>query len=135
MADLDYADDISLIDDNIGDIPILLDALRIDAKSCGLKISVENTAFCCNQEDVILSCNCAQLNLVKLFTCLGSSIKLNGELAQEKKSRRDQPIQSYMNLDKFWCSKNIPRSLKIKIFNACFIIVLLYSCETWSLRT
>ena len=56
-ADLDYADDIALVSDNIYDIKRLLDAFNIEAESCGLKINLKKTEFCSNQEDATLSCN------------------------------------------------------------------------------
>ena len=64
VADLDCADDIALVDDNIYDIQRLLDAFNIEAESCGLKINVKKTEICSNQEDAILSCNGVRLNLV-----------------------------------------------------------------------
>ena len=134
VADLDNAGDIALVDDNIYDIQRLLDAPNIKAKSWGLKINVKKTELCSNQEDALLSCNGIQLNLVEHFTYLGSSIQLNGDIAQEVKSRIGRAAQRYKNLDKFWCMKNIPGSLKIKVYNACITSVLLYSCETWPLR-
>ena len=72
VADLDYADDIALVVENIYDIQRLLDALNIEAESCGLKINVKKTEFCSNQEDATLSCNGVQLNLVEHFTYLRS---------------------------------------------------------------
>ncbi|XP_075258477.1 uncharacterized protein LOC142350513 [Convolutriloba macropyga] len=112
MADLDYADDIALVDDNIYDIQRLLDALNIEAESCCLKINLKKTEICSNQEDATLSCKGVQLNLVEHLTNLESSIQLNGDIAREMKSRIGRAPQSYKHLDKFWCMKNIPRSLR-----------------------
>ena len=111
-----------------------LDAFNIDGESCGLKIKLKKTEFGSNQENATLSYNGAQLNLVEHFTYLGSSIQLNGDIARELKSCISRAAQSYKNLDQLWCMKDIPRSLKIKVYNTCITNVLLYSCETWLLR-
>ncbi|XP_075254771.1 uncharacterized protein LOC142346147 [Convolutriloba macropyga] len=107
LADLGYADDISLVDDNIYVIQRLLDTLNSEVEYCGLKINVKNAEICSNQEDAALSCNGAQLNLVENFTYLGSSMQLNGDIAREVKSRIGPAAQSYKSLDKFWYIKDI----------------------------
>ncbi|XP_075254770.1 uncharacterized protein LOC142346146 [Convolutriloba macropyga] len=130
LADLGYADDISLVDDNIYVIQRLLDTLNSEVEYCGLKINVKNSEICSNQEDAALSCNGAQLNLVENFTYLRSSMQLNGDIAREVKSRIGPAAQSYKSLEKFWYMKDIQCSLKLNVYNACITGVLLFSCET-----
>ena len=103
-ADLDYAYDIALVDDNIYDIQRTLDALNIKVESSGLKINVKKTEHCSNQEDATLSCNGAQLNPVEKITYIGSSIQTkqtNGDIARKVKSRIGGATHSYKNPDKF----------------------------------
>jgi hypothetical protein len=38
---------------------------------------------------------------------------------------------SFSKLRKVWLSTSIRKETKIKIFNACVNLVLLYGCETW----
>ena len=50
VADLDFADDICLIDDNGNDAQMLLDNVTNNASRVGVQMNVGKTKFCSNDE-------------------------------------------------------------------------------------
>ena len=80
MTDLNYVDDVALIDDNIDDIQRLLDALNIEAESCGLKINVKKTEFCSRRRHPLMQ---------RRPTQSGQTFQISGELDPTK--RRSSP--------------------------------------------
>ena len=68
------------------------------------------------------------LKIVKNFKYLGSQME---STVTDYQHRRGLAIRAYVCLNKIWQSKNTPLRLKVEIFQASVISILLYGCESW----
>ena len=71
-----------------------------------------------------------ELERVDEFTYLGNKIKLDGNVTSEVNARIGKAAGRFNNLKKIWNQRNIPQSIKVKLYKACVRSVLLYGCES-----
>ena len=134
IPDLDFADDIALLDDNIQDMQGLLDAVMLVSQHCGLLINTSKTEYMTSVANLVLQCNGEILNQTDKFTYLGSSIQLDGNIEHEIRLRIGRANKGFHMLNPVWRTKSLPRKIKLKVYQACVLSILLYSCETWPLK-
>ena len=134
IPDLDFADDIALLDDNIQDMQGLLDAVVLVSQHCGLLINTSKTEYMTSVANPVLQCNGEILNQTDKFTYLGSSIQLDGNIEHEIRLRIGRANKGFHMLNPVWRTKSLPRKIKLKVYQACVLSILLYSCETWPLK-
>lgn len=132
LEDLDYADDISLLDNDITSAQAHLRRLQTEAKSVGLAINNSKTKFIAipaTDENITLD-NDIEIEQVTDFKYLGSF--LNSSL-KDLNTRRGQAWSSFWKLKTVWNSNEISLNLKIRLFKSLCLSTLLYGCETWPL--
>ncbi|VDO87724.1 unnamed protein product [Schistosoma margrebowiei] len=71
---------------------------------------------------------------VEKFVYLGSCISGGGCVSDEINARIVKARAAYANLGHLWRLRDVSLALKGRIYNASVRAVLLYACETWSLR-
>ena len=130
LNDLDFADDISLLESNIQRAQLQLSCTVDSAASVGLMINTDKTEY--------LSINCpANQNLtigtkflkkVEDFLYLGSMVASS---SADFKRRHGLAWSVFWKLERLWRSQTVPLKLKIDIFNLTCLSVLLYGSETW----
>ena len=124
VGDLEYADDIALLENTIPDAQKQLDAVSSVAKEVGLVINIEKTKVLAkgiNQPEIMLDGN--TLEVVEDFQYLGAFV--NGTM-KDFKYRRAKAWTAFWKLKNIWNS-NADINLKIKLFNASVFSVLLYA--------
>ena len=131
IADLDFADDICLMDDNGNDAQRLLDNVAKNAAAVGLYLNVGKTKFCSQDINLKFHVYGEELERVEDFTYLGSKIQPDGNVTSEIKARIGKAAGSFKNLKNIWNQRSIPQLVKVKIYKACVRSVLLYGCESW----
>ena len=67
------------------------------------------------------------------FEYLGCTVTKTGGTEADIDKRINKARHAYFSLGKVWISSSISRGLKLRIFNACVMSVLLYGCETWGI--
>ena len=112
VADLDFADDICLIEDNGNGAQKLLDNVTNNALRVGQQLNVGKTKFCSNDQYQKFCVYGEELERVDEFTYLGIKIKLDDNVTSEVKARIGKAAGSFINL------------------KACVRSVLLYGCES-----
>ena len=134
IADLDFADDICLLDDNGTDAQRLLDKVTSYAALVGLHLNVGKTKFGAHDINQKFYVYGEELQRVEDFTYLGSKIQLDGNVTSEIKARIGKAAGSFNNLKRVWNQRSISQPVKVKMYKACVRSVLLYGCETGQLR-
>jgi hypothetical protein len=132
LEDLDFADDIGLLDETIEQAQNHVESLAAGASSVGLKLNIDKTKFLAlprQASDIILA-DGSRIQQVEDFKYLGSMI--NSALT-DINIRRGMAWGAFWDMSKIWKSADIPLTLKVRIFNATCLSVLLYGCETWPL--
>ena len=132
LNDLDFADDIALLESSISRAQSQLTRTANAAADLGLVISAPKTEYitinCCPQPP--LEVYGSTINHVQDFKYLGSMMaSSSGDL----KRRKGLAWTAFWKLERLWRCPNISISTKIKLFNTTCVTVLLYGCESWVL--
>ena len=134
ITDLDFADDICLLEDNIKDAQTLLDLVTRAAAKGRLEINTSKTKFCSAYPGDQMTCNDAPIDRVNTFTYLGSNLQLDGDVSHEIQIRLGKATGRFKQLDKLWKQRSVPTRIKSKVYKACVESVLLYGCESWPVK-
>ena len=134
VTDLDYADDIALVADQINNAEFLLQSLERAAQQVGLSLNNTKTEYMLINEDAnhqhIKSLDGTQLKEVTDFKYLGSYVS---DSKKDFLIRKAQAWAACNKLHHIWKS-NISNKTKISFFRACVESILLYGAETWTMK-
>ena len=137
LNDLDYADDIALLENTIPRANAQLNTLSAEARPVGLEINTDKTecmVICPASkadefaEPLVLNNN--QLARVKNFTYLGANMQSS---FCDMSHRKGKAWAAFWSLKDIWRAKHIVVALKISIFKIAVLSVFFYGCETWIL--
>ena len=132
ITDLDFADDIALLSNNMSQAQELLDVVEKAALKVGLHMNAKKTQFMTfnqSQETQIKTCDDTFLKEVQDFKYLGAWVKNTENDIRVRKAMAWQACNKLCNI---WKSK-LSRKIKIKLFQATVESVLLYGSETWTI--
>ena len=131
QTDLDFADDIALLSNEIEQAQKLLDAVQEECKKTGLHLNSSKTKFIALNapSEAKLRTGDEELEKVEDFKYLGSYIM---NTTQDIKVRKAKAWAALNGMMKIWNS-DITRPVKARFFFATVESVLLYGSETWTL--
>ena len=131
LGDLEFADDIALLENNQECAQQQLDNLCATAHQVGLEINAGKTKVVTYNlpENTIIELEGNPLEKVDDFQYLGSYV---GSTEKDLKHRKGKAWSAFWKLDNIWTSK-ADLTLKLKLFNSSVLSVLLYGSETWVL--
>jgi hypothetical protein len=138
LSDLDYADDIALLGDNPRVVQSALNRLAVEASRFGMYFAPSKSKVLLQDwQDPVpaFTINDEQLEVVNKFVYLGSCISAGGCVGDEITLRIAKARLAFANLKHLWRRRDKSFSLKGRVYNASVRAVLLYGCESWSLRT
>ena len=138
ITDLEYADDVVVLGDNMIDIQQLLDRIYNSSSKIGMEINVGKTKYftsCISGNSLALSIRGQPIEMVHSFKYLGSIILPNGQAYKEVDNRIAHARSAFVRLKKtLWERREISLKTKSRVYQAAIRPVLLYGCETWPLR-
>ena len=132
QEDLDFADDISLLSNQIEQAQELLIRVERSCMKVGLGLNAKKTKFLAYNIEGNLSLrtdNGDDLERQDDFKYLGSWVD---STENDVRIRKAQAWKSLNGMQKIWNSK-MSRNLKIRLFVATIESILLYGCESWTL--
>ena len=133
ITDLDFADDIALLSNEIHQAQQLLRELEVEAAKVGLHVNAKKTEFMSYNQDlplnVILSINGGEIKQVETFQYLGGWMK---DCESDIKIRKALAWAACHKLKSVW-SSSLKNSIKTRLFLCTVESVLLYNSETWTL--
>ena len=135
LTDLDFADDIMLVSDNIKNAQSMLSSIEYHAQLVGLSINLKKTEYILIgefKESVDLSLNSGLIKQVKDFKYLGSWL-MNCE--KDFSVRKELAWKACKKLTRIWKSNLISIDVKINLFKACVESTLLYNAVTWTMTS
>ena len=137
LTDLNYTDDVGLLSDPI-EAQNILDSVVAWADLIGLKVSTEKTKFMAINHDTgsfSLTVNQVQLEKVNRFTYLGSQLCIDGSSDADIQQRIQKAQTVLASLWKpLWNRLKVSVRTKVQVYMALVRTVLLYGCETWSVK-
>ena len=133
LRDLDYADDICLLANDIDEMQTMVDTLVIEGVKIGLTVNAAKTEVMKIQMQEPRSVSISNTNLreVNSFVYLGSRVCSDGDIRSEVNIRIGKATYAFNCLNKVWKADRIYLATKLKLFNAIVISVLLYGCDSW----
>ena len=143
IPDLDYADDMSLMDGSEDGLQESTDLLAHFAGFAGLRINSKKTKTMVISRDltqrpyteagtVNITVEGVPVEQVSDFTYLGSVISADGTIEKELNTRIGKAHTAFRTLHRIWYNRNIKTSTKVEIYRAAVLTVLLYGCEAWT---
>ena len=135
LADLDFADDIAMMERNKAKLQDLLNTIRENARRLGLKINTEKTkSMATTNSPLDMKCGDSTIEQVVEFRYLGNSVENSGSSEREVQQRIGQASGAFNRLKPVWRSKKHSLKLKLRQFNSNVLSALLYSSECWKLN-
>ena len=136
FSDLTYADDVALVDHSIDSLAASLSRLQSESSRFGLNISwsktkVQNVGYGPPAVNIDLSLD--RVEAVSEFTYLGCSIQSNASSHCEVLRRIALAGAVMHSLSVVWKQRHLSVPLKIKLYRALVLPVLLYASETWTM--
>jgi hypothetical protein len=132
VTDLDFADDIALLSEEICQAQSLLSRVETAAGKVGLKMNAAKTKFMSfnqKEEPIIKTNDSTHLGKVDDFKYLGAWMHSS---EKDIKTRKAAAWRACGRLSQLWKSKSLSRKLKERLFIATVESVLLYGCEAWT---
>ena len=130
MTDIDYADDLALLADDIYKAENLLHHIEKATSQIGLYINVKKTEYVSiNQSGKIQALNGSDIKEVQDFVYLGSHIQ---STEKDIDIRIAKGWAALSKLSSIWKS-NLPDDLKRDLFRSVVETVLLYGSTAWTL--
>ena len=133
LHDLDYADDICLLSQNLQHMQAKTSNLELIAEKTGLRESKEKTKVMRtnNKQQDKIKLKGEDLEDDKSFTYLGSIITGSGGTKEDVKCGIGKVRQAFNTLRPVWNASWISTKAKLRIFTSNVIATLLYGSETW----
>ena len=130
LNDLDFADDIALLEFSISRAQAQLTKTAEAAADLGLVISALKTEYMtvnCNPQPA-LQVYGDPINHVSDFRYLGSMVASG---SSDLKRRKSLAWCAFWKLEQLLKSPHISITTKVKLFNTTCVTILLYGCESW----
>ena len=132
IADLDYADDIALLENSIEAAQDLLIRVERACKDVGLYLNAPKTKYMHLNPSTnihLVASDGSEIELVNDFKYLGGYT----DSGHDMDVRIAQSWSALNSLQKVWKAP-IQRDTKTKVFQACIETILLYGSDSWTLN-
>ena len=137
VNNLKFADHVDLLEEDRGKLQGNLERINEAGEAAGLHINTEKTmTMVFGQEDIKegLKIKGRIIENITEFVYLGSLLTWDNDCNKEIKRRIARATGAMAGFKTIWKSKHISTETKINIVRTCVLSVLLYACETWTLR-
>jgi hypothetical protein len=134
LADLDFADDIALLENSWTGMVELTSRVEKEAETIGLRINADKTKLMvigeCGETRRVQAGGKA-IEEVEEFCYLGSVIAKDGSCDKDIKTRLGKANSIFGRLNNIWRNKRLNYKIKIRLYEALVMTTLLYGAETW----
>lgn len=134
INNLRYADDTILMAGSEEELKILILKVKEESAKAGLMLNVKKTKIMATTPVNSWHVEGEAMEVVSTFNYLGSQISADGDSSQEIKRRLLLGRKAMSNLDKVLRSRDVNLTTKIRIVKAMVFPVVMYGCETWTIR-
>jgi len=137
LQDLDFADDIVMLDETQEGLQSLTSKLELNARKIGLKISSEKTKVMNvdNQRGQTTSLNIkvndSSVQTVDHFTYLGSIVRNDCDIETDIACRIGKAASVFRRMRSIWSSNAINTEMKVRLHKSIVVPTAIYASETW----
>ena len=134
ISNLRYADDTTLVSESEDELKELIKLVEIESSKAGLKLNIKKTKIMTSASTNTFKIEDAQIEVVENFILLGSRIDKDGGCEEEIRRRLTLGRRAMTDLNKIMKDKDVCMTTKIRIVNTMVFPVVMYACESWTLR-
>ena len=133
INNLKYVDDITLMTESEEELKSLLMKVKEEREKAGLKLSIQKTKIMASGP---ISSGQIDGEKVKVtdFIFLGSKITVHGDCSHEIKRHLLLGKKGMTNLGRVLKSRDITLPIKVCIVKAMVFPVVMYGCESWTIK-
>ena len=134
INNLRYADDDTLMAENKEELKSLLMKVKVESKKAGLKFNNQKTKIMASSPITSWQIDGETVETVRDFIFLGSKITADDDCSHEIKRRLLLGRKVMTNLDSIFKSRDITLPTKVHLVKAIFFPVVMYGCESWTVK-
>ena len=134
ISNLRYADDITLMAGSKEELKSLLMRVKEEREKAGLQLDIQKMKIIVSIPTISWQINGGKLEIVKDLIFLGSKITADGDCSHEIKRCLFLKRKTMTNLDNMLKSRDITLLTKIHIVEAMVLPVVMYRCESWTIK-
>ena len=131
---LRYADDTTLTAESEEELKSLLMKVEEESEKVGLKLNIQKTKIMASGPITSWEINGETVKTVSGFILGGSKITADGDCSHEIKRHLLLGRKVMINLDSIFKSRDITLPTKIRLVKAMVFPVVLYRCESWTVK-
>ena len=134
LTDLRFADDVVTPTIGVKNNEAQLNIINEESKKIGLAIHRGKTKFIANfSTDEKIFIEGIEIEKVESYKYLGQTISVENRTLEEVLTRIKMGWSVFYKYREIFLDKDLPMSLKRKVYNQCVIPTLSYGAQTWSL--
>ena len=131
---LRYADDNTLMAESEEELKSLLMKVKVESEKVDLKLNIQKTKIMASGPITSWEIDGETMETVSDFVFEGSKITANSDCSHEIKRLLLLGRKVMTNLDNIFKSRDITLSTKVHIVKAIVFPVVMYGCESWTLK-
>ena len=134
INNLRYADDTSLVVESEEELKSLLRKVKEESEKVGLKLNIRKTKIMASGPIASREIDGETVEKVSDFILGGSKITVDGDCSHEIKRRLLLGRKVMTNLDNIFKSRDITLPTKVHLVKAMVFPVVMYGCESWTVK-
>ena len=134
INNLRYADDTTLMSESEEELKSLLMKVKEENEKAGLKLNIQKTKIMTSGPITSWQIEGGEVETVANFIFLGTKITAQGDCSHEIKRHLLCEGEAMTNLDRVLKSRDITLLTKIPIVKAMIFPVVMYGCESWTIK-
>ena len=131
---LRYADDSTLMAESEEELKSLLLKVKDQSEKVGLKLNIQKTKIVASGPTTSWEIDGETVEALSDFIFLGSKITTDGDCSHEIKRHLLLRRKVMTNLDNILKSRDITLPTKVHLVKAMVFPVVMYGCESWTLK-
>ena len=112
----------------------LLMKVKVESEKLGLKLNIQKTEIMASGPITSWEIDGETVETVSDFIFWGSKITVDGDFRHEIKRRLLLGRKVMTNLDSILNSRDITLSTKVHLVKAMVFLVVMYGCESWTIK-
>ena len=134
VNNLRYADDTTLMAESKEELKSLLMKVKEESGKAGLKLNIPKTMIMASSSITSWQIDGETMETMRDFIFLCSKITADGDCSHEIKRRLLFGKKTMTNLDSILKSRDITLPTKVHLVKAMVFPVVLYGCESWTIK-
>ena len=134
INNLRHADDTTLLAESEEELKSLLMKVKEESEKVGLKLNIQKTKIMASGPITSWQIDGEMMKIETDFNLGGSKITADGDCSQEIKRCLLLGRKVTTNLDSILKSRDITLSTKVHLVNAMVFPVVIYGCESWTIK-